>query len=109
MRLVGGAVSYEGRVEIFWNGIWGTICDDFWDLLDAHVVCRQLGFEGARESLHSAAYGQGTGEIWLDDVRCSGNETAIFHCRHKGWRLSNCGHWEDASVRCIPPGKKTNV
>lgn len=106
VRLVNGAAPYEGRVEILYHGIWGTICDDFWDLLDTHVVCRQLGFDGAKESLSSAAFGQGTGVIWLDDVGCYGNETAISRCRHKGWRASNCGHWEDASVRCIPPGER---
>lgn len=55
---------------------------------------------------HSAAYGQGAGVIWMDDVKCIGNETAVSRCRHAGWRAIECGHWEDASVRCIPPGKK---
>lgn len=90
-----------------YNGIWGTICDDFWDIVDANVVCSQLGFEGALESLHSAAYGQGAGVIWLNKVQCSGNESAISDCEHDGWRLSDCGHWEDASVRCVPPGEST--
>lgn len=106
VRLVDGDASNRGRVEIFYHGVWGTICDDFWDLRDATVVCWQLGFKGALAAPHNAVYGQGKGVIWMDDVKCTGNETALSQCGHKGWRVTECGHWEDASVICIPPGKK---
>ena len=96
-----------GRVEVLYNGIWGTICDDNWDLLDADVVCRQLGYEGALLAPKNAAFGQGTGQIWLDDVQCVGDETSISQCNHGGWGVHNCGHHEDAGVMCRPAGRAT--
>ena len=90
---------------MLYNGIWGTICDDGWDLQDAEVVCRQLGYDGAVAAPHRAAYGQGTGQIWLDNVECVGNETSISECSHHGWGIHNCWHGEDASVHCKPRGK----
>ena len=99
-RLVGGNSSSEGRVEVYYGGAWGTVCDDYWDLNDATVVCRSLGFNSATNAPMSAAYGQGTGEIVLDDVRCNGAEANIAFCSHNGYTVHNCGHYEDAGVVC---------
>ena len=100
VRLVGGRWKGEGRVEIFFLGKWGTVCHDKWDIDDAHVVCRQLGFSGAVSAPGSAHFGGGSGQIWLDDVDCSGSEKSILKCRHNGWGRHRCNHDEDASVIC---------
>jgi hypothetical protein len=86
-----------GRVEVYYNGTWGTVCDDGWGINEARVVCRQLGFEG----VYTLSYfGQGSGQIWLDNVECTGRESSLFSCTHGGMGIHNCGHDEDAGVRC---------
>lgn len=100
IRLSGGQDRFEGRVEIFHNGEWGTVCDDDWDIHDANVVCQQLGFPGATQAPGSAAFGQGVGTIWMDNLRCVGTEVYLLHCAFRGWGTHDCGHGEDAGVRC---------
>ncbi|PIK44174.1 putative deleted in malignant brain tumors 1 protein [Apostichopus japonicus] len=100
VRLVGGTFAQEGRVEVYHNGHWGTICDDGWDEKDASVVCRQLGYSNIGSARNSAAFGTGTGQIWLDDVSCSGSEIRIEDCPNNGWGQHNCEHGDDAGVHC---------
>ena len=76
------------------------MCDDGWDINDANVLCRQLGYSGANGAYQSAHYGQGSGEILLDNVHCTGSESYLWDCPHNGWVIHNCGHHEDASVSC---------
>uniref|UniRef100_A0AAY4DAD7 Neurotrypsin n=1 Tax=Denticeps clupeoides TaxID=299321 RepID=A0AAY4DAD7_9TELE len=102
LRLVGGLEDFEGRVEVYHNGRWGTICDDQWDDIDAEVVCRQLGLGGVPKAWTWAHFGQGTGPIHLDGVQCTGNELSLEECPHGGWGRHNCDHMEDAGVSCNP-------
>ena len=55
------------------------------------------------QGLLFAAYGQGTGPIWIDDVQCLGTETRLVDCSRTAFGSHNCVHFEDASVRCQPP------
>ena len=129
VRLRGGTNSSAGRVEICSGNAWGTVCDDLWDASDANVVCRQLGYSRYSEcvqrnrannyvvwpcgksdysfqstdarALPLAFFGQGTGAIVLDNVRCSGNETRLIDCPANALGVHNCAHSEDASVSCV--------
>lgn len=100
IRLVGGRTPLEGRVEIFHDGQWGTICDDGWDFNDAQVVCNQLGGYAAFAAKCCQAYGPGTGQILMDGVNCIGTESTLESCPHEGWQSHNCQHYEDASAIC---------
>ncbi|XP_021239691.1 scavenger receptor cysteine-rich domain-containing group B protein-like isoform X2 [Numida meleagris] len=100
LRLAGGPGRCVGRVELLHAGRWGTICDDDWGLPDAAVVCRQLGCGTALAAPSGAWFGEGSGPIWLNHVRCSGDEQRLSQCRHRGWHSHVCAHEEDASVVC---------
>ncbi|XP_071503568.1 neurotrypsin-like [Diadema antillarum] len=102
VRLVGGEDDTQGRVEIYYSGQWGTVCDDWWDIVNANVVCRMLGFEGALRYSCCAEYGQGSGPIYLDNVECNGTEKNLADCQHNGYETHNCKHIEDVGVKCIP-------
>lgn len=103
VRLVGDkhGPNDRGRVEIYVNEEWGTVCDDFWTIENAEVVCRQLGFQYALKAAKNSEFGEGKDlPILLDDVQCKGTESSLLECQHARVGSHNCFHSEDAGVIC---------
>ena len=99
MRLKGPSKS-KGRVEVYFNNAWRSVCSDLWDIRDARVVCRALGYHDAVRATSSGEFLAATGGILLTDVQCSGNESGIFECDHKGVGNSYCYQYQAAGVEC---------
>ncbi|XP_021367665.1 neurotrypsin-like isoform X2 [Mizuhopecten yessoensis] len=98
LRLHDGPIQYEGRLEIYHDSKWGTICRDKWDAhpQNAQVACRQLGYEGG--SFREVSYSERASssvEFWMDDVKCHGNETSLQDCPFRGWGNDNCYSYSD--------------
>ena len=118
MRLIDGRNDLEGRVQVkLDNGTWGTICDNGWDLKDATVVCRMLGYShGAKQALGKGAFGTQDGVIWMTKVNCSGDERNIDDCKGAttGWGkdgsgggLTDCHSLNGAASVVCSPGTAT--
>ncbi|XP_078360980.1 uncharacterized protein LOC144645322 [Oculina patagonica] len=103
VRLMDGSSPSEGRVEVSVNGVWGTVCDDYWSIEDANVVCNMLGLPQATTATKGESFGSGPGPIWLDDVKCVGNESSLLFCKRADLGVKDCAHLEDSGVVCGPP------
>ena len=99
VRLVDGALYSEGRVEVYYNGEWGTVCDNSWDDSKAKVVCIQLGLGPLSIS---ADFGPGMGRVLLDSIVCSKSDVMLTSCGHYGIGITpNCDHSKDVGVKCF--------
>ena len=87
-------------MEVYHNGTWGTVCDDDWDLQDAMVVCRQLGYINATAAVGPARFGSGSGPILFSELSCVGNESTITECDHRSTGGHNCSHSQDVGAVC---------
>ena len=103
-------MDYEGRVEVCINRVWGTVCSgsyrryySYWDLSDAKVICRQLGYQELGATIYSS-FGAGTDPVFLSDLQCIGSETNLLECRYSNFiQLANnhyCTHSRDVGLRC---------
>ena len=99
IRLVNGSNAYQGRVEVCHLKVWGTVCHDEWNRKDGIVACRQMRFRFLHFTRYSY-FGEGTGQIWLDNLSCRGTEMRLTDCPHSGFGVHNCSHNEEAGVVC---------
>ena len=90
-----------------YNGAWGRICDDAWDKMDADVVCRMIGYPGSQAASFGGSFDEDEVKFWLDDVKCTGNESSIVFCKHNGWGKENCDGNEGAGVICFVSNSST--
>ncbi|XP_037830334.1 scavenger receptor cysteine-rich domain-containing group B protein-like [Kryptolebias marmoratus] len=95
-----GPTNCSGRVEVYYGGVWGTVCSSNWDINDVKVVCREVGCDPAFDAPIQAFFGEGTGPVWLDNLGCSGNESSLPECSHNGYRYQTCLHLQDAGAIC---------
>ncbi|KAI4889109.1 hypothetical protein NFI96_027341, partial [Prochilodus magdalenae] len=100
LRLSGGEGSCSGRLELYHNNQWGFVCDDLWDIRDAQVVCRQLGCGPALSADGSSVFGAGEGPVWLNRVKCRGNEIHLWDCPHSLKSHTDCSHRQPVGVTC---------
>ncbi len=101
VRLVGGNSRCAGRVEVLHRGQWGTVCDAWWDMAEAGVVCRELDCGEPVDALGGAHFGPGSGPIWMSFVLCTGSESTLKNCGSSGWgKPHHCDHNKDAGVNC---------
>ena len=111
LRLRGGSAPHEGRLEIYHDNEWGTVCDDFFGRSDANVACKQMGYTNAQAYLTDVGVAPGR-RFWLDDVNCVGNEAKLTKCFYNSnvrnsssrtspqWGIANCIPAEQVGVRC---------
>ena len=99
MRLSDGHNSRSGRVEIYIDGQWGTVCDDYWNASSTTVLCKQLGLGNTGIFNHYGAGPLGS-PIYLDNVKCNGSEANILACSHLPLSDHNCDHNNDVGVMC---------
>ncbi|XP_028407122.1 antigen WC1.1-like [Dendronephthya gigantea] len=108
VRLVAGRSSLEGVVEVYHDGVWGTICADGWTDSNADVICKELNLGAVMESkiVHQDRFKRQGGykydRIWLSALKCKGTESSIFNC-DKEWDDNSCSHLEDVGIRCSGP------
>lgn len=98
-RLVGGPDGSTGRLEIFTNDVWGSVCDQGWHSADAAVVCRELGYDGVVVYADQGSFGSSGGAIAGSNVGCIGTETFLSLCSYS-IDVASCSHSNDVAIVC---------
>ncbi|KAL1275610.1 hypothetical protein QQF64_035233 [Cirrhinus molitorella] len=100
LRLSGGEGQCSGRLEVYHNAVWGSVCDDQWDISDAQVVCRQLGCGAALRTDGNLTFVAGEGVVWINKVECRGNEIHLWDCPFSLNNHTDCSHKKHVRLTC---------
>ncbi|XP_068712588.1 uncharacterized protein [Montipora foliosa] len=101
-RLVEGGAPSQGRVEIYINGSWSTVCDSWFGYEEGRVLCNQLGLPRLSQVYYGAYFGEGNGSILTEEYDCQGNETSLLDCFKTGYHPYCGGHYQDVGIACGP-------
>ena len=104
VRLVEGPDVSEGRVEVYFSGVWGVVCGAGWDPVDAAVLCHSLGYTEVSSFRNNISFKLDNGTLWMTEVQCNGDEASLIHCSHSGWGKNGCAENQAAGVRCLNRG-----
>ena len=90
----------QAQFLFLYSGEWGGVCADGWNLIDANVVCRQLGYSHARSATSGSYFGQGCGRIWISNFNCHVRYDSRLDCPFSGLDVRSCDHSGYAGVIC---------
>ena len=107
VRLVGGPDGSAGRLEMFTDGFWRSVCDHGWDSADASVVCRELDYSGVLVPADRISFSPGGGEIAGSHMACNGTENLLSECSYST-DASSCTH-NNNDVAVVCQGQRTNL
>ena len=99
VRLVNGLTPAVGRVEVYFDGAWGGVCEWRWGIQDANVVCDQLGYDGAEAPVYHSLFGLQR-NFHMIGVNCVGNESRLADCPFAGWKINVHTCHESMGVIC---------
>uniref|UniRef100_H3A2K9 Soluble scavenger receptor cysteine-rich domain-containing protein SSC5D n=1 Tax=Latimeria chalumnae TaxID=7897 RepID=H3A2K9_LATCH len=100
IRIVESPSPCHGAVQVYYRGVWGSVCSQSGNLKDAAVVCKQLGSGEPEAAPSSYRYNHTEIPIWLNRVQCTENESSLWECQAETLGHHECNHWMDAGVSC---------
>ncbi|XP_076080008.1 adhesion G protein-coupled receptor B2-like [Mytilus galloprovincialis] len=101
LRLVGSNGPRGGRLEVYYNHQWGTVCHDNFDVVSARVACRQLMYSTNEVEIYTAGGASSNTKIWMDEVRCNGDYLRLEDCRRNSWGSNDCSHSDNIGIKCL--------
>lgn len=118
IRIVNGTIQQEGRAEVCFNGVWGSICQGSWNGIDAYVFCKELGYKGPSNNndliklysffnnsldptlYYNAKFGEGNGPVVWNNIACSGWESTIQSCSKQVYPSFTCSQQYTVGMTC---------